>query len=46
MNGNKYVGMDIYLATISCAVLDADGNEVMSLIFKPRLNWSSVFCKG
>ena len=46
MNSNKYVGLDIHLATISCAVLDSDGNQVMSLVIQTKAELIVGFLQG
>lgn len=46
MNSNKYVGLDIHLATISCAVLDSDGNQLMSLVLQTKAELIVGFLQG
>ena len=43
---DKYVGMDVHLATISCAVLDSVGNQVMSLVLQTKAELIISFLRG
>lgn len=46
MNSIKYVGMDVHLATTSCAVLDADGKQLLSSVIRTNLEAVRDFLNG
>jgi transposase len=46
MNQTKYVGLDVHKASISIAVLDADGKLLSEAIIKPEASTITDFFKG
>ena len=49
MSQEKYIGMDVHQATISAAVMDAQGKLIMECLLEPkqpRLSSSSEDCRG
>jgi transposase len=46
MNNDKYVGMDIHLATVSCAVLDSDGKLLMSTVLQTKAEFIQSFLQS
>jgi hypothetical protein len=46
MDSLKYVGLDVHQATISAAVLDAEGKLVMQSVLAPRAGAILDFLQG
>lgn len=46
MYSNKYVGMDIHLATTTCVVLDSDGKVLMSTVLQTKVEFIRNFLQS